>query len=205
MSAQSASPSPSSEYDFILKDKTPTKKGISLPSGGLKLAFMILGAVLVIFVLIVIFATVLKPGASGGQELVNISARAQEIIRVSKITESLAQNSDTQGLIATTEAALMSDQAQLASYFSQHRIKANDKTLSIYLDKNADSQMQTAAQNNSLDSTYSAYLKKNLTAYEAALEAAFPHVSVSAKDILSASFNSTQALLAAPQVKGASS
>jgi hypothetical protein len=117
----------------------------------------------------------------------------------------LSQNPDTKGLAVTTEAALSSDQAQLASYLGKNGVKVSSKSLAIYTDKTVDAQMQTAAQNNSLDSAYAAYLKKALMDYENRLSTVYPTVSVTAKNILHTAFVSTQTLLAAPQVASASS
>jgi hypothetical protein len=203
MATQSAD-SPNPDYDFIFKGSEKPKKSFSLPSGGPKTVLVLLVSLGVVLILVVVFAALLKPKAGGSQDLVNISARAQEIVRVSKVVEPLTQNSDTKGLVATTEAALSSDQAQLSAYLSKNGIKTDAKSLAIYTDKTTDSQMQTAAQNNSLDSTYSAYLKKALTDYKDHLSSAFPTVPVTAKNILSAAFKSSQTLLAAPQVASAS-
>jgi NAD(P)-dependent dehydrogenase (short-subunit alcohol dehydrogenase family) len=196
--------SPNPDYDFILKDQPKAKRGFSLPKGGARMPLIILGILIVAFVLVVILAAVLRPKAGGAQDLVSISARAQEIVRVSTIVEPLAQNSDTQGLVATTKAALGSDQAQLAAYLSKSGIKSNDKSLGAYFDKNAESLMQAAAQGGSLDTTYAGYLKKSLTAYKSALESTYPKASATAKDILGSAFESTETLLAAPQIRIAS-
>lgn len=202
MSPQSSPPSPNPEYDFILKDQPKPKRSFSLPTGGSKMAFMIMGAVLALFILIIILASVLRPKAGGAQQLVNISAQAQEVVRVSKVVEPLAKNPDIQGLLATTEIALGSDQSQLAAYLKKAGVKTNAKT-STFTDKKTDAQMQTAAQNNSLDSAYAAYLKKSLGSYQASLKAAFPSVSKNAKIILNAAYTSTATILSAPQLASA--
>jgi hypothetical protein len=207
MQPQGTPPSsdPSNPYDFILKDPQKPKKGFNVPSFGLpKRVVIIFGGVIAAFFVIIIAAAIFKGGGNSAP-LTEVLGRAQEIVRVSKVVEPLAQNPDTKGLVATTETAFTSQQIDLTAYLKKHGTKVNLKSLSIYSDKTVDTQLQTAAQNNSLDSAYASYLKKSLMAYQNSLRTAAKGAPKARLQLLNDAFASTKAILAAPQVASASS
>jgi hypothetical protein len=202
-------PSPSSpnpQYDFILKDQPKPKRSFKIPTFGLpRAAAVALVSTLGLFLIIILAHAVLGGKTTNADALIKATARAQEVVRVSKLVEPLAHNSDTQGLVATTEAALTSDQTQITAYLKRAKIKAGPKNLTIYLNKNTDAQMQAAGQNNSLDSAYASYLKQSLISYKADLQLAAKGASKLRLQILNRAFQSTSTLLSAPQLASAGS
>ena len=194
---------PNSNYDFIMKDGQPAKKGFKLPSTGLpKKAVWAIGGVLGLMILAVIYSAV-SGGGGSGQPYANALARGQEIIRVSTSVGQLAQDVPTQNLAATTQNALTSEQTQLTAYLTTQKIKVS--TLALNGDKNTstDSAMQTANTNGNLNSVYAAYLKSQLQLYAADLKTAYNSSGSHGKTILSNAFNSTEVLLQSPEIAGA--
>ena len=199
--------SPNPQYDFILKDPQAPKRGFNLPlfpnlPGPAKI---ILASVLGLFVVVILYSVIFGGKATNAQQMTDAMGRAQEINRVSKLVAQQSNDPDTQGLAATTQIAMASEQFQLNSYLKSHKIKTSPKQLTKYLNKNTDAQLQSAAQNNNIPAVYASYLKKNLGLYQAILLSANKGASKTVSAILRDAFNSTKTLLASPQVAGASS
>jgi hypothetical protein len=135
------------------------------------------------------------------KQVVDITARAQEIIRVSDEVIKNAHDVNTANLASTTSSTLSSDETQLTALLKKNKIKVASKELSIYTNKNTDTEIQSAIQNNRLSEYYYSYLKKNLTAYQAAIKTSFETTSsVSLKNVLSSSYASTKIILTSQQL-----
>jgi len=154
-------------------------------------------------VFVVIIAAAALRGGGKSPPLTEVLGRAQEIVRVSQVVAPLAQNPDTRGLVATSQAVFSSQQIELTNYLKQHRTKINAKSLLLYSDKTVDAQLQAAAQNNGLDSAYASYLKKAIIAYQGSLRAAAKGAPPARLQILNDDFASVQTLLSAPQIAAA--
>lgn len=194
---------PAGQYDFILKDKPKPKKSLvpnltNLPRS-VRLATAIILGFIVIFVL---FVLVLGNRATGSDKFIKIVAQAQEIVRVDVAAAQQAKKSDpvTQNLISTSSAILASQQTELTQYLKNRKVKISKAGLNANLNKNTDAQLKSAAQNNNFDSAYLSYLKKELTSYQLALQAAHKSAGKSGKAILSKDFDSIQILLKSPQL-----
>lgn len=199
------------EYNFIFQDKKKPKFHfhVGLPSGNnfIRNIALIVGTGIVLMIIIIVLANVFL-GSRGvnSKQLVDVMAHAQEIARVSDLVSQQQSNADinTLNLSATTSNALNSEQAQLTSYLHSMRIKKiSTKDLDVYLNKSTDTQLQTAAQNNNLSTTYYSYLKTQLAAYENSIKTAYNSSGPKAKQILQSASASTQTLLASPQLASA--
>jgi hypothetical protein len=106
-------------------------------------------------------------------------------------------------LSATTQATLDSQQNELGSYLSKTNVKYGQKELAVKTNPATDTQLETAAQNNSLDDAYAQYLKSSLSAYSISLSATYKSTdSASLKSALQAAYDSVQTLLNSPQFRG---
>lgn len=206
MPQQSSEPiapiTPSPNYDFIYKEPPkPKRKILKLPSmsGPVRL---LVGAGVVLIV-VIIFGIIASRGGSDGQKYIELMSRSQEIVRVSNAVKPLTKNTDTLSLIATAEAALSSEQSSLSNYLSSAGEEVDEKKLTLYLDKTSDDKIETAGQNNNLESTYAQYLKGQLNSYLGQLQSAFKTADQEAKPILESAINSTKALLSSPQLSAA--
>lgn len=192
-------PSSEPDFDFMLKQQAAQKSSMLTTLGKpMKILFV---AVLVLIV-VTFGAMLFNRGAGNGDDVVDLMAQSQEIVRVSQLEEQSFKDADTKDLAATTTITMQSSQNQLGSYLKKSGIKYSEKDLAANTNKNADAQLQTAAQNNNLDSAYSAYLKSSLSKYKASLENVYKTAPPqSLKAILEETYISINNLLEAPQFK----
>lgn len=194
--------SPDPQFDFMLKNNQQSKRGFSLPR--LPKPAKIALAVIVGLILLIIISSLLSGRKSGStQPIINSVARGQEILRVTTLAQQQLHLQDpaTQALAATVFGALSSDQQQLKSYLANNKTKISTALLSADLDKTTDAQLQSASQNNNLDTTYVSYLKDSLAKYETALQTAYKSAGPKGKTIIKSSFDSTKTLLNSSPLK----
>ncbi len=195
---------PSQQFDFITQDGQPSKKGSGLPLPHLpKLAWIILGAVFGVIVLVIIVSSISGNKGDNSQNYLVALARGQEIIRVSTSVGQLAQDTPTQNLSATVQNSLTSEQTQLTSYLADQKVKPGTLQLAADKNSNTDTQMQTASTNGNLSGVYASYLKAQLATYETDLQQAYKNAGPKGKTILSNAYNSVQVILQSPQVADA--
>jgi hypothetical protein len=193
--------SPNKDFDFIMKDNPQQSRG-SILSKIPKPAKIATAAVLGIFLLIVIVAIFSGHKKGNTQEIVGVLARGQETLRVTDAVGQLQlKDPQTQALAATVSSTLTSDQSQITNYLAKNHVKVTPQQLASNQDKTTDSSLQTASQNNSLDSAYINYLKAALAKYQSDLQAAYKSAGLNGKAILQESFNSTNTLLATAPLK----
>jgi len=168
-----------------------------LPSFNLPLpAKIAIGFVVGIILLIVVLSIFSGRDASKAQPFISVLARGQETLRVTKVAQQLNfQDPQTQALATTVTNSLSSDQAQLIKYMATYHLKYSKQQLAADTDKTEDSSLNSAAQNNSLDTAYISYLKTALARYQADLKAAYKVAGPVGKQLLSESYDSASALL----------
>jgi len=191
--------SPDPKFDFMLKNNPQTKRGIHLPNMP-KPVKIILGVVVGLFLLIIISSLLSGRKSGGTQPIINAMARSQEILRVTQLTQQQLPLRDpsTQALAATVFSSLSSDQQQLSSYLALNHTKVSKTLLAADINKTTDSGLQSASQNNNLDSAYVSYLKTNLATYQTDLQTAYKAAGPKGKAILKSAFDSTKTLLTSP-------
>lgn len=189
------SSTPNQDYSFILKaPQQPQKNGFSLGSRGI---LFLAGAALIILVAVLVFAS----RGSNQTEVVGAAARATEIARVSDQIVQTTSDPDAKDLAATVSLSMNSEKAQLVSYLASNKTKVSTKDLAADQSSLIDTQLQTAAQNNSLSPTYYNYLKTNLALYQAELTSASKAVGAKGQAVIAASLSNIQVLLASPPLK----
>jgi len=193
--------SPNPDFDFMLKNNSQPKRGLGLPA--MSKPVKITAAVITGIVLLIIISSALSGHKGGGtQTVIAAIARGQEIVRVSQLIQpEQFQDPGTAALAATVSSTLSSQQAQLLIYLSQSHTKPSSLQLAADTDKSVDSQIQTAAQNNQLDSAYKNYLDQSLARYQSELEAAYKSVGPRGQQILKDAFDSNKVLLASAPLK----
>jgi archaellin len=190
---------PDPKFDFMLKDQPPARRSLmpNLP----KPAMIALIVIAAIILLIVISSLLSNRGKSSTQPFINAAARAQETLRVTALAKQQLHDSQTQALAATVNAALGSDEQQIINYLANSHITASKTQLAAVLDRTADTSLQTAAQNNNLDSAYVTYLQAALTKYESDLENATKSAGPNGRKVLLSASQSTHTLLNSPPLK----
>jgi hypothetical protein len=200
MSSEPKSPSP--EYDFMLKENKPARRSLPLPKLPNPILYG-LSAVVVIFLIIIISSVISGRNKGSSLPYAGVLARGQETLRVTKLAkEQLGlQDPQTQALAATVNSSLSSDQQQLKSYLTKNKIKITTLQLAADTDKRTDTTLQTASQNNNLDSAYVSYLKNALVKYQTDLQNALSGTGPNGKVIISNGIESTRALLNSSPLK----
>ena len=175
------------------------KKHFSLPKVNLPKPVKIAIGVIVALIIVIVLSSILFGNKTGSyQPYLSTLARAQEITRVSALAQDDSQDQTVQNLAATVQTTLSSQQAQITAYLKSNKASFGAKQLAADSDKSADAALQTATQNNNLQSVYQAYLKQNLALYKADISAAYAKAGPQGKTVLDNAYASVQTLLASP-------
>jgi len=187
--------SPNPDFDFMLKDQPKAGRRLALPDMPRPVK-IILGVIAAIVVLIIIFSLVSGRGKVDTKPYMDVLARGQETLRVTSYVQTLKlQDPQVQSLAATVSSALASDKQQIIAYLQTNHVKVDPKALATDADKTTDTNLQTASQNNNLDSVYQNYLRNALIEYENDIRAAYQKAGPKGKEILNAASISTTTLL----------
>jgi hypothetical protein len=194
--------SPNPNFDFMLKDQPKPKRSL-MPnlSKPLKIGLAVTGGI----ILLIIISSLLSGRNNGAsQPIIGALARGQEIVRVTALLQQpplQLRDPQTQALSATVSSSLSSDQQQLVSYLAKNHTKVNTVQLAADVNKSTDASLQSASQNNNLDSAYITYLKSNLGTYQTDIQTAYKSAGSNGKALLQKSFDSVNTILSSPQLK----
>jgi hypothetical protein len=194
--------SPNPNFDFMLKDQPKPKRSF-MPnlSKPLKIGLAVTGGI----ILLIIISSLLSGRNNGAsQPIIGALARGQEILRVTALLQQpplQLRDPQTQALSATVSSSLSSDQQQLVSYLAKNHTKVNTVQLAADVNKSTDASLQSASQNNNLDSAYITYLKSNLGTYQTDIQTAYKSAGSNGKALLQKSFDSVNTILSSPQLK----
>jgi hypothetical protein len=194
---QPQAPPPANPYDFLLDQEQKPKKSLLPNMSG---PVLVLGAGIVFIILIIIISALfLGKNKTSSGTILEVIGRAQEISRINTLEQPQLKDAATADLLATAQLALISEQTQLNDYAKTHKIKINPKKLEIYQNSQTDAQLHAAAQSNTLDSAYKAYLQQALNEYSDSLGKAYQGTKKpELQAILKEAYNSTQTLLGKP-------
>lgn len=191
-----------SNFDFMLKNQPKPPSRFSGSFGWIpKPAKIILIALGPLLVLAVLYGVFFSGKTNDVDRIKSVIAYSHEISRISLAVQQGTKNTITKDLATTAEVVLSSQERELIKYLGERKIKIDQKSLILRQDKNTDSQLAAAAQNNNYDETYYSYLKSNLGSYQNELTLTYNGAGNKAKTILSADFDSVDSLLAAPQLQ----
>lgn len=162
------------EYDFIFN---PTSKqhstsavlggasilGRSLIFGGLLLILLIAG----VLIKNLFFTTDFSPYVAVTQEqaaIIHLSATASEQTAISAANENFA---------ATASMSLKSSQQQILTYLGERGTKVNETVLKAKTSSRLDTDLTTASQAGTFDTTFHDIMKSKLSSYRASLDTAY--------------------------------
>jgi hypothetical protein len=201
--SSSSVPSPNPDYNFIFSDQKPKRRfGFKLPGSNnlAKITILIVAGGAVLGVIIIALSSILGPKINTTQ-LVDTVARAQEISRVSDAVILQSRDINTTNLAATTSNSLTSQEKQLLNYLAVNKKRVQPKDIKSYLNKTTDAEIVDAQQNNRLSEYYNSYLKKNLVAYQGAIQNAYSTAEgQNIKSTLNSFSISNTTILKAPQI-----
>lgn len=176
----------------------PQKKaGFSAPKLP-KIVLIVLGVLMLAVILIIALSVISSSGKSSTEPYIDAMSRSSEIIRVNTLAKTDIRDSDTLALLATTTAALTSDQQSIGAYVAKSGQAIDPKLLTKYQNPETDKGIQTAVQNSNLEKVYLDYLKGSLNGYLNSLKAAYPSANNEGKAILAGAITSTETILSAP-------
>ena len=202
MPPQTTPESSNADFGFMLKQQQPQTGKSSGRFSSLAKPAKLLFAAVAILVVVVVAALVLGSGSDSSKQVVDLMAQSQEIVRVSEAQDTKFSDANTKGLSATTQAVMNSQKFQLSDYLTKAGAKYDPQQLAAKMNSDTDTQLQTAAQNNNLDSAYNSYLKTSLTVYVNSLNTTFQITkSPTLKSTLQSAYESVQTLLNSPQFK----
>jgi len=180
-------------YDFIFNSSNKPQKSGGLPKMSKPLTFVVL--VVILMLALIIVGSILGNKKKSVLGLPDIYGQSQEIIRVSTQEQPLMRDPGAIAILATTRSILTSNQTDLKSYMGTHKIRLDPKKMATFINKNTDTSLATALQNNNLDAAYLTYLKGALNAYLRSVQSAYSSTSDSkAKNILSGAYTNVQTL-----------
>jgi hypothetical protein len=193
--------STNTNFDFMLKENPQPKQSLlpTIPRPA-KIALIV---ILAIFGLIIVFSLFSGRNKGSTQGIVAAVSRGQETLRVTAIVQQQLhlQEPQTQALAATVSTTLSSDIQQMTGYMAKNHIKVSQVQLASATDKSTDSSLQTASQNNNLDSAYINYLKTALAKYESDLQASYKSAGPNGKQLLQTAYDSANTLLTTAPLK----
>jgi hypothetical protein len=130
-------------------------------------------------------------------------ARNQEILRVTQLAQTQLQLQDpgTQSLAATVSSSLASDQQAMVKYLADNKTSLSKQQLAAETDKTSDTQLQSAQQNNQLDSAYQSYIKAALAKYQSDLQTAFKSLGPKGQAIVKTAYDSAATILNSAPLK----
>lgn len=155
-------PAPAPKSPFLLPKGNSTKSRIAIIAGG-------------IFVLIVvgfILASVIGSSSSANTaKLTELIQEQAEIIRIANVTKTEKSVRDTKTLTLANNVSLSvkTTQVQVITMLPKKSQKLNDKVLGLKKNPKTDAALAYAAQNNSFDQEFKAYMKTELSKYQADL------------------------------------
>lgn len=182
------------QYDFITSPSTAAPKAsVKLPGG--KLALIAGGGVVIVLILLVVM-NLFFGGNPGRESLLKVVQSQHELVRITTLPVASQTNQDTKNIVLNVQASLTSAQTRTTAAIGERGISFKDKEIKLVEDTKTDAAFETAKAAGMLDETVRSTLKTQLTAYSAALSAAYDDVqSESIKETLSQLFNDASLLL----------
>lgn len=192
---------PNDQYDFFMNPGAPQKRS---PLAGLpgskpnKKTLIIFGAAAVVFLIIVmiVISALFKGGPSNAEQLIGVTQKQQELMRVSEIALKDARGNEAKNLAMTTLLSLQSDQATLVSALASQKVKVGGKQLNGGKNEKTDATLTDAKQNNRFDEAYLEYVQEELANYQKSLNGVYKNtVSKSLKETLKLQYQNASILI----------
>jgi hypothetical protein len=161
-------------YRFIMEPpKRQKPKGTGLAGNPflMKIVFF-LGAAIVVIVAGAILVNVFFGGKTNTQDIVDIAATEQEIMRVS-VRGADAANDSVKNAAITTQATVATEQQEWITYLAKLGKKTNAKQLALKKNTTTDSRLTQAQATSTFDLTFSQVMRSQLQDYASELKTAY--------------------------------
>lgn len=155
-------------YAFITDDRKAGKKSLLPMPGGKKGRIVIVVGVLVGLAILASLVMAVFNGLDSAvkQDWLTLAQKQQELIRISDIGSTKAQNRDTKNLATTTKLSLEGSQSTINSLAKKNGAVINSKSLALGKSAETDAALKTAEQTNQFDATFQLVLKNELNEYQ---------------------------------------
>lgn len=194
MQQQPTTPNP---YGFIVNPEQPSKRPFLGGNSAKSRLVLVVGGVLLLMIIAIIASSIFSSlNNKGTNQLKVVYAEQQELIRIAQIGSKDAQSTDTRNFAITTLFAAQTSQQKVSTVLTSRGIKLKPEEVNAKLNDKVESILTGAAANNQYDETMQELLKKQITSYNQALEAAFnSNEGQQTRAALSEAFKSSGTLL----------
>lgn len=184
-------------YEFITQGP-PAGKTSRIPgSSKKKRILVVMSGLLVLSIVAAVVIGILNSGAKGPTEdYRNLLSQQTELIRVSGIGTTKAQQAEAKNLAITTNFSLVSQQADLLNLAKKAGVKTDAKSLPNGKNSQTDTSLDNASQNNQFDSEFVKIMRTSLKKYQETVKKIYDETpSKSAKETLAKSYANASILI----------
>lgn len=173
----SAEPPPAAPdpYDFLRPTAGPPKgpRGWLANAGPKKLLISALALVGGLGLVAATAALIFGSGPSNKQQLIDIAAEQNELIRIAEIGTTKSRGTTAKNLAFTAKYTLTTDQQPLLNALKKQRAKPTNRQLASGRNPRTDELLTAAEQANRFDEVFIKTLQEKLQAYQRQLKAAY--------------------------------
>lgn len=187
-------------YEFIMSPQSPKQRGLRLPGVKdpfiAKIILIVIGIVIVVVVGGVLISSLFGKSKVNIVDLTAVTQTQQELIRVATQGYTLGTQPVTRKFAITTQLSLRTQQIQMLDYLQKQGSKLTTKTLTLKKSATTDTQLTTARQTSTFDSTFVHIMQNSLVSYNTLLEQTLSRASgTNEKKLLNAEISVANALL----------
>ena len=185
-------------YGFITNPQVQQvrKAPLGVKDPFLQKLLVVVGGGAVLIIVIILVMNIFFGGKSNTQQLLEITQRQQEIVRVITANSAALNSQDLKNFAANAQASVRSDQTQLLAVVTKAGTKTDAKVLALKRDADTDTLLASAKSTNTLDASFKQILEAELTAYALAIQTAHKETSSkTTKALLAEQFQSAKLLL----------
>jgi predicted metalloprotease len=166
--------SPTDPYRFIMEPPKVTKPKVPGIGGNpflMKIVFVLGGAVVVMIVIAVV-VSIFFGSKTNIQDIQDIAATEQELIRVSNKGGD-ATDQSVKNAAVTTQATIITEQQEWLTFLSKHGHKADPKKLILKKNTATDTRLTQAQATSTFDLTFTQIMRTQLQAHSTELKNAY--------------------------------
>lgn len=185
-------------YKFIFDpNKEPARK--LMPSTNTKRGRIVVIGVGVIILLILfsfVGSLISNAGQAGTKDLIELTQRQQEIVRIAQIGITKSKGQDARNLAINTQLTVASDQQQLLVKLKKSNKKLSPKELGLRQNNRTDALLVQADQNNQFDVTFIKTITSQLTSYQKSINKSYDtNTGKTIRGLLKAEYNNATILI----------
>ena len=185
----------SSQFDFIMNPGSQPKKSF-IPGGSKqRMLFMIIGGGFILILILFLFFSIFGGSSDAVEQLLPITKRQNEIIRVSSKATSNTTGVQAKKLSNMVSIVISTDQKAILKYMANNGKKVSSKELAQGQNKETDSEFDAAEQNGRFDEVYIRKTLEQLEAYQQALEEVYPNLGEQGKQLVKENSNNVKLLI----------